>query len=130
MIYQLACTHIQLKFAASPFLPEWGRYPCEKCDLWNRLTNVECREYYIKCNNCRYARWLGSSRDTALARISEHEFKHPAHLMQIDFKVAPEYKARARDKYAGHRVYLFLTKELPVADKRVVIAELPDIPPF
>jgi hypothetical protein len=103
MIYQLACKHI-FQTSAANALPKTR----EDCPV--HLTAavpviaVECREWHMKCQNCRYGRWCGQSPDLAMQLAREHTRKHAMHVARVDFmRYEPTYK-RFRQAFPGRKV--------------------------
>src|SRR5271163_1231922 len=55
----LQCGHI----VSTRDYPEWG--DCPFCHCLVKVAAYECREWHVKCYQCRYGRWFGQDETSA-----------------------------------------------------------------
>jgi hypothetical protein len=65
----------------------------------DRLTNdpvgvkvhaVECREWWVRCQSCRYSRWFGASKLDADSASGRHTVAHPTHVVGLRYCLHPD----------------------------------------
>jgi hypothetical protein len=108
--------------------PEWG--DCPHCGFSVRVEAFECREWHVKCMDCRYGRWFGQDQDSA-----KRAHKNNDHRVQYAYMVLPAKREAVRNLY-GRKVRV-LIPDIPTvkkySDVRRVILQVSrdtDIPPF
>jgi hypothetical protein len=100
MQYLLACGHQQ--FSAG--------WPSDtmRCDDHHhhiqRVVAIECREWHVKCDVCKFGRWFG--QDKAMANVMANKHKHPC---RVGFDLYEPYRYRVRREY-GRRVKIFIVQ--------------------
>jgi hypothetical protein len=97
------------------------RLACPHCDAFRKVIAVECREWHIKCNACRYGRWFG--QDIYAARFAASNHKHRGQ-MDILFQIKDSNRDRVRTYYGRSVRVHFGTKT------RARIIPVPEIVPL
>jgi hypothetical protein len=132
MQYLMDCSHV----AAQDGWPDESMR-CDECKATHRVIAIECREWHIKCNSCRFGRWFGQDEHTARRTAARH-----THSCMVDYSRHPTHYDTLRKNY-GRRVKPFIlpayggnqipgvrrherTPVLQMLDKMVN----PDVPPF
>ena len=79
------CDNIRLSEAGFPAVLH-----CMQGHGMQRITAIDCREWKVKCSDCQFARWCGTSSETAwLAKVSHsRNARHnvTAELTMKDFR--------------------------------------------
>lgn len=112
MRYQLKCGHIGESSQGFADISMAMLCPVDgpSCyGLWP-LVAVECREWKITCQTCRYARWTGQSQGMALDLQRKH--LHQAHTMHhvttVDLLTHPDKQKVLRSVFASNRIKTYI----------------------
>lgn len=75
----LACRHTLTVRSVADIV---GAYlDCGECGGTQRkLLAVECREWHLHCDDCRYGKWCGQSKDEAEYYARHHNRSHTTHV--------------------------------------------------
>ena len=95
----LQCGHI----VSTRDYPEWG--DCPFCHCLVKVAAYECREWHVKCYQCRYGRWFGQDETSARRMHSKHS------QVSVDYMVHPAKKKAVRTLY-GRRVRLVIPRTI------------------
>lgn len=112
----LACSHTQdadlvrLRYPAHLLCEQPGHEPA----LY-RLIAVECREWHVKCHNCRHGKWCGQSRETADQDANWHGTTHPQHYVTMDY-LTPDAVKKAYRVHYPRSVKLRIDDVVPMRD--------------
>jgi hypothetical protein len=114
---QLSCGNIQVVKNAW----EVTHVVCTVHGMPDSIVAIETREWHIRCNDCRYAKWCGAS----LANIRIVERKHyvskPNHTMGApQFMTPDDVRERWRKVYGRKRTP---RRYINPSDRRVTIRE-------
>jgi hypothetical protein len=130
---QLSCSHVGV-------MHEWPRldirYLCEEHGTPQTVSAVECREWKVSCDHCRYARWYGDSKPLADQAANAHYNRRPGHNVHVDYLREPETYSMFREMYGRTRAIMpWIRWTVPVSVTSI-INEAPkpspenDKPPF
>jgi hypothetical protein len=79
ILYELSCHH---KTLAQAFYVN-GKLHCPMCHKDRRIRDVVVMEWCARCNRCRYARWAGTSEETAVMFADGHVSRNPSHTVNV-----------------------------------------------
>jgi hypothetical protein len=102
------------------------KFFCDRCNITRGLFAIECREWKVSCNTCRYARWCGQSKDNANILSNRHK-----HYCTVDYVTNDDNRNRLKAVYPPRTgKYVQNQTDLKMSNGEVPLMTVPDIPPF
>lgn len=101
LLYALECGHA----APGPPTLVSGLLYCAWCVEQQIIVSVIEYEWRAKCQDCKFSRWAGLSKQNALVMAHGHFRKNPAH------KVGPEYIKNPAATEAARKMVAWKGKE-------------------
>jgi hypothetical protein len=100
VIYKLECEH----YASAPATLVSGKLYCGWHDGVFSITGVLTEEWRVKCTSCRYARFTGTSQESASLLANSHVRRNSWHRPFVDKAANPDAVNTQRkfDAWANH----------------------------
>jgi len=134
MQYLMECSHTSVKVG---WPDDVMRCDDIACYAMRRVIAIECREWHVKCNSCKWGRWFGQDEHGAKRAAAKH-----AHSCMVDYMRHPKLYDTLKRSYS-RRVKPFILpayggNQLPGVrryEPAPVLQMLdkvvnPDVPPF
>lgn len=91
---------------------------CPVCHVYRKLLAVECREWHVHCDNCRYGKWHGQSETEARNNQNRHA-RNTSHNIHCDYQVYQNSKDRIQ-KLFGRKVRKYIENEFKFLPDNII----------